>query len=50
MLTALYSALYGLLVFEDNALLLESFLVFGLIAAVMFMTRHVDWYALRAQT
>ena len=49
LLTALYSALYGLLVSEDNALLLGSILVFGLIAAVMYMTRHIDWYALRAR-
>lgn len=48
-LTALYSALYGLLVSEDNALLLGSLLVFALIAAVMFMTRRVDWYALRSR-
>ena len=48
-LTALYGALYGLLVSEDNALLLGSILVFGLIASIMFMTRNVDWYALRSR-
>jgi inner membrane protein len=48
-LTGLYGALYGLLVSEDNALLLGSMLVFALIAAVMFMTRNVDWYALRSR-
>jgi inner membrane protein len=48
-LTALYGALYGLLVSEDDALLLGSLLVFALIAAVMFMTRNVDWYALRSR-
>ena len=46
MLTALYSALYGLLVSEDNALLLGSLLVFGLIAVAMILTRKVDWYRL----
>jgi inner membrane protein len=44
MLTALYSALYGLLVSEDNALLLGSLLVFALIATAMVLTRKVDWY------
>jgi len=43
-LTALYSALYGLLVSEDNALLLGSLLVFALIATAMVLTRKVDWY------
>jgi inner membrane protein len=46
MLTALYGALYGLLVSEDNALLLGALLVFGLVAAAMLMTRKVDWYGL----
>ena len=44
MLTALYSALYGLLVSEDNALLLGALLVFAVIAAAMVLTRNVDWY------
>lgn len=44
MLTALYSALYGLLVSEDNALLLGSLLVFALLAVAMVLTRKVDWY------
>jgi inner membrane protein len=44
---ALYAALYGLLASEDNALLLGSLLVFGMLAALMLMTRKVDWYALR---
>jgi len=46
MLTALYSALYGLLVSEDNALLLGSLLVFALLAAAMLITRKLDWYSL----
>jgi inner membrane protein len=44
MLIALYSALYGLLVSEDNALLLGALLVFAVIAAAMVLTRNVDWY------
>jgi inner membrane protein len=44
LLTALYGALYGILASEDNALLLGSFLVFGLLAVTMIITRKVDWY------
>jgi inner membrane protein len=43
-LAVLYAAIYGLLVSEDNALLLGSLLLFGLIAIVMIGTRKVDWY------
>jgi inner membrane protein len=46
MLTVLYGALYGLLVSEDNSLLLGSILVFALVAAAMALTRKLDWYAL----
>jgi inner membrane protein len=45
-LTAVYGALYGLLVSEDNALLLGSLLVFALIAAAMALTRKVNWYGI----
>lgn len=44
-LTVLYGALYGLLVSEDNALVLGSLLLFGILAAGMLATRRVDWYA-----
>ena len=44
MLTALYAAIYGLLISEDNALVLGALMLFGLLAAVMFVTRKVDWY------
>jgi inner membrane protein len=47
-LTALYGALYGLLVSEDSALLLGSVLVFAMIAAAMVLTRNVDWYRVGA--
>jgi inner membrane protein len=46
LLIALYGALYGILASEDNALLMGSLLVFGLLALVMIVTRKVDWYAL----
>lgn len=48
MLTALYGVLYGLLVSEDNALLMGSLLLFGVLAAIMWITRRVDWYELGA--
>jgi Inner membrane protein CreD len=49
LLTSLYSALYGMLVSEDNALLLGSLLVFAMLVAVMTLTRKLDWYSLRPQ-
>lgn len=44
----LHAALYGLLSSEDNALLLGSVLLFGLLGILMIGTRRVDWYALSA--
>jgi inner membrane protein len=44
MLTALYGAVYGLLISEDNALILGSLLLFAVLAVVMVVTRKVDWY------
>lgn len=44
MLTLLYAAIYGLLISEDNALLLGSMMLFAILAAVMVITRNVDWY------
>ncbi len=46
MLTALYGVLYGLLASEDNALLMGSLLLFGVLAAIMWLTRRIDWYEL----
>lgn len=43
-LTLLYSALYGLLISENNALVLGSILLFAVLAAIMVATRKVDWY------
>jgi inner membrane protein len=45
MLATLYAAVYGLLISEDNALILGSLLLFFVLAAVMVVTRKVDWYA-----
>ncbi len=44
MLTALYAALYGLLVSEDNALVMGSVMLFGILATIMLVTRNIDWY------
>ena len=46
MLATLYAALYGLLVSEDNALVLGSGLLFLVLATIMVVTRRVDWYQL----
>lgn len=46
MLGALYAALYGLLLSEDNALALGAGLLFAILAAIMVVTRRVDWYQL----
>ena len=43
-LGTLYAALYGLLISENNALVLGSLLLFAILAAVMIATRKVDWY------
>ncbi|MEE7560645.1 cell envelope integrity protein CreD, partial [Xanthomonas sp. Kuri4-2] len=46
LLTALYGVLYGLLASEDNGLLMGSLLLFGVLAAIMWITRKLDWYEL----
>lgn len=43
-LAVLYAAIYGLLILEENALLLGSLLLFGMLAVAMYVTRSVDWY------
>ena len=45
LLVALYGVLYGILVSEDNALVMGSLLLFGVLAAIMFATRKLDWYS-----
>jgi inner membrane protein len=42
---ALYGALYVLLRSEDHSLLLGALLVFGVLAAIMILTRKLDWTA-----
>ena len=49
MLALLYGTLYGLLSADDYALLMGSILLFGLLAAVMVLTRDVDWRSLGAK-
>jgi inner membrane protein len=49
-LAVLYGCLYGLLSADDYALLMGSLLLFAVLAAVMILTRHVDWSVIgRAQ-
>lgn len=44
-MAALYGCLYVLLRLEDYALLTGSLLLFAVLAAVMYLTRNVDWGA-----
>lgn len=46
----LYAALYGLLVSEDNALVLGAGLLFVILSAIMLLTRGIDWYEVSAGT
>ncbi len=46
LLGLLYGTLYALLQSEDNALLLGAGLLFAALAAVMVLTRRLDWYNL----
>ena len=48
-LAALYGCLFGLLTADDYALLMGSLLLFGVLAAVMVLTRKVNWSNLGAQ-
>lgn len=45
----LYGYLYVLLMNEDSALLIGSIGLFAILAAVMYVTRNVDWYAMGAR-
>jgi inner membrane protein len=45
-LLLLYGMLYGILVSEDNSLLMGSLLIFSVLSLVMIVTRRVDWYAI----
>lgn len=46
LLALIYALLYGLVVSEDYALLMGSMALLGALAAMMYLTRRVDWYAL----
>lgn len=48
-IAALYGTLYVLLQLEQAALVLGSLLLFVVLAAVMVVTRRIDWYELMAQ-
>ncbi len=48
MLCTLYAALYGLLISEDNAMALGAGLLFLILAAIMIITRKIDWYSIGA--
>lgn len=43
----LYALLYGVLQSEDNALLMGSVIMFSALAAVMLLTRNMNWYELK---
>ena len=45
----LYGLLYALLQMEQNALVIGSVMLFAALAAVMMLTRRIDWYALFAR-
>ncbi len=45
----LYGLLYLLLLSEQSALVLGSVLLFVVLAAVMLVTRRIDWYAMSAR-
>lgn len=50
LVAGLYGALYTLLRLEQAALVIGALLLFALLAAVMTLTRKLDWYALGAGT
>ncbi len=49
LLVALYATLYTLLSLEDMSLLIGSLLLFVALAAVMYLTRNIDWSAKRGE-
>ncbi|MDX1562197.1 MAG: cell envelope integrity protein CreD [Gammaproteobacteria bacterium] len=50
LLTATYTQLYMILNAEDIALLIGALSLFGLLTAFMYLTRHVDWFAVDRAT
>lgn len=49
-LIILYGYLYVTLQLESYSLLMGSLGLFGALAAAMYLTRNIDWYAIRAHT
>ena len=49
-LALLYAVLYGVLQSEDNALLMGALIMFCALAAVMLLTRNMNWYELNNST
>lgn len=49
LVAVVYALLYGLIVSEDYALLMGALALLAALAAVMLLTRKVDWYALGAR-
>lgn len=48
LLGLIYALLYGLVVSEDYALLMGALALLLTVAALMYLTRRVDWYAMAA--
>lgn len=46
-LLALYGFLYSLLQLQDYALLMGSLGLFSILAAIMYLSRNIDWYNLK---
>jgi inner membrane protein len=44
MLALVYALLYGLIVSEQYSLLMGAFALLAIVAALMFLTRKIDWY------
>jgi inner membrane protein len=49
-MTLVYGLLYGLVVSEQYSLLMGAVALLAVVAALMFLTRKVDWYAATAAT
>ena len=47
-MAGVYGVLYVLVLSEDYALLLGAIVLFAALAAVMLVTRRIDWYRLSA--
>lgn len=50
LITSLYGVMYMLLQSAEKTFLLGSLFAFAIVAAVMYLTRHIDWYQLSINT